>query len=162
MKYLLDRHDNSRGRRYIPYYDIVFVLDSSDSISRADFKLSVSAAQSLVPRFDPDSSFAAVTFGASASVSFNFNSSKVSIEIDKGILLTDRLTNTGQSHLYLTDQSTINPRQSPSVIYGWQFVVRKKTQTDCRAVTTAEGFILANMSTSTTSLLQGQGNNERK
>ena len=126
MKYLLDRHDNSRGRRYVPYYDIVFILDSSDSISIADFKLSVTAAQSLVTRFDPESSFAAVTFGTNASVSFNFNSSKVSIVIDTGILLTDKLTNTGQSHLYLTDQSTITPRQKPSMIYGWQFVVRKK------------------------------------
>lgn len=79
MKYLLDRQDNSRGRRYIPYYDIVFVLDSSDSISNTDFNFSVTAAQGLVPRFDPDTLFAAVAFAANASVSFNFNSSKVSI-----------------------------------------------------------------------------------
>ena len=31
-----------------------------------------------------------------------------------------------------------------------------KNQTDCRAETTAKGFIWANISTSTTSLLQGQ------
>ena len=34
-------------------------------------------------------------------------------------------------------------------------------QTDCRADTTAKGFIWANISTSTTSLLQGQSYNEK-
>ena len=55
MKYLLDRRKDSRGRRHIPYYDVVFVLDSSVSISRTDFNLSATAAQSLVTRFEPDS-----------------------------------------------------------------------------------------------------------
>ena len=34
-------------------------------------------------------------------------------------------------------------------------------QTDCRADTTAKGFIWVNISTSTTSLLQGQSYNEK-
>ena len=68
MTYLLDRHDNSRDKRFTPYYDVVFVLDSSESISRADFNVSVSVAKILVTRFEPDSRFAAITFGANASV----------------------------------------------------------------------------------------------
>jgi len=79
MKYFLDRPDDSRGKRYTPYYDIVFVLDSCNSTSKADFNLSLTVAQSLVTRFDPDTLFAVVTFGSNASVSFNFTSAKVSI-----------------------------------------------------------------------------------
>lgn len=108
MKYLLDRPEESRERRYNPYYDIAFVLDSSHSISRPDFNLSVTAAQSLVTRFEPDSLFAAVTFGTSASVSFKFNSSKVRIMINTGIFLTHTLTKAAnhQSTLLLTQQFT--------------------------------------------------------
>lgn len=79
MKYFLDRQDYSRGKRYIPYYDIIFILDSSSSISRADFNLSILTAQNVVRRFDPDTQFAAVTFGTNAAVNFSFNSSKVRI-----------------------------------------------------------------------------------
>ncbi|XP_068691484.1 von Willebrand factor-like [Montipora foliosa] len=81
MTYLLDRHDNSRDKRFTPYYDVVFVLDSSESVSRADFNVSVSVAKSLVTRFEPDSRFAAITFGANASVSFNFKSPKLTTEL---------------------------------------------------------------------------------
>ena len=77
MKYLLDRRHNSRGKRFSPYYDIVFVLDSSNSFSWAEFNLSVTIAKGLVKRFEPDTLFAAVTFGANASVSFNFQPPKV-------------------------------------------------------------------------------------
>ena len=87
MTYLLDRHDNSRDKRFTPYYDVVFVLDSSESISRADFNVSVSVAKSLVTRFEPDSPFAAITFGTNASVSFNFKSPKVSKRINTGTVL---------------------------------------------------------------------------
>lgn len=78
MKYFLDRQDYPRGKRYIPYYDIIFILDSSSSISRANFNLSLLTAQNLVERFDPDTQFAAVSFGTDAVLNFNFNSSKVS------------------------------------------------------------------------------------
>ncbi|KAL9958534.1 hypothetical protein ACROYT_G035562 [Oculina patagonica] len=80
MKYFLDRQDYPRGKRYIPYYDIIFILDSSSSISRANFNLSLLTAQNLVERFDPDTQFAAVSFGTDAVLNFNFNSSKVAIE----------------------------------------------------------------------------------
>lgn len=77
MKYFLDRQDYQRGKRYLPYYDIIFILDSSSSISRANFNLSVTTAQNLVTRFDPDTQFAAVTFGTDATVNFHFKSAKV-------------------------------------------------------------------------------------
>ena len=77
MRYFLDRQDDSRGKRYISYHDIVFVLDSSNSISEADFNLSLTAVQGLVTRFDPDTMFAAVTISTNASVNFNFKSTKV-------------------------------------------------------------------------------------
>lgn len=85
MKYLLDRPDNSRGKRFSPYYDIIFVLDSSNSFSWAEFNLSVTIAKGLVKRFEPDTLFAAVTFGANASVSFNFQQPKVRRIQDKPI-----------------------------------------------------------------------------
>lgn len=81
MKHLLDRRHNSRGKRFSPYYDIVFVLDSSNSFSWAEFNLSVTIAKGLVKRFEPDTLFAAVTFGANASVSFNFQPPKSTIEL---------------------------------------------------------------------------------
>ena len=87
MAYLLDRHHNSRDKRFTPYYDVVFVLDSSETISRADFNVNVSVAKSLVTRFEPDSRFAAITFGANASVSFNLKSPKVSKRINSGTVL---------------------------------------------------------------------------
>ena len=79
MKYFLDRPDYPRGKRYIPYYDITFILDSSASITEANFKLSITTAKNLVTRFDPDTQFAAITFGTNAVVQFKFNSSKVRI-----------------------------------------------------------------------------------
>ena len=54
---------------------------------RADFNVSVSVAKSLVTRFEPDSRFAAITFGANASVSFNFKSPKVSKRINTETVL---------------------------------------------------------------------------
>ena len=83
MKYFLDRQPDSRGKRYTPYYDIVFILDSSASISQGQFNLSLITARNLVTRFAPDTQFAAVTFGTNATVNFNFNSSRV-----RGLLLT--------------------------------------------------------------------------
>jgi len=80
MKYFLDRQPDSRGKRYTPYYDIIFILDSSASISQEHFNLSLITARSLVTRFAPDTQFAAVTFGSNATVNFNFNSSRVAIE----------------------------------------------------------------------------------
>jgi len=77
MKYFLDRQPDSRGKRYTPYYDIIFILDSSASISQEHFNLSLITARSLVTRFAPDTQFAAVTFGSNATVNFNFNSSRV-------------------------------------------------------------------------------------
>lgn len=79
MKYFLDRQIYSRGKRYTPYYDIIFILDSSASISQAHFNLSLVTARNLVTRFAPDTQFAAVTFGTNATVNFNFNSSRVGI-----------------------------------------------------------------------------------
>ena len=55
--------------------------------SRADLNISVSVVKSLVTRFEPDSRFAAITFGANASVSFNFKSPKVSKRINTGTVL---------------------------------------------------------------------------
>jgi len=77
MKYFLDRQPDSRGKRYTPYYDIIFILDSSASISKEHFNLSLITARNLVTRFAPDTQFAAVTFGTNATVNFNFNSSRV-------------------------------------------------------------------------------------
>lgn len=80
MKYFLDRRPDLRGKRYTPYYDIIFILDSSTSISQAHFNLSLITARNLVTRFAPDTQFAAVTFGTNATVNFKFNSSRVAIE----------------------------------------------------------------------------------
>ena len=77
MKYFLDRRPDLRGKRYTPYYDIIFILDSSASISPAHFNPSLITARNLVTRFAPDTQFAVVTFGTNATVNFKFNSSKV-------------------------------------------------------------------------------------
>ena len=61
----------------INYNDIIFILDSSASISPAHFNPSLITARNLVTRFAPDTQFAVVTFGTNATVNFKFNSSKV-------------------------------------------------------------------------------------
>lgn len=80
MKYFLDRLDYTRGKRFTPYHDIIFILDSSESLSMENFNLSVVIAQRLVSRFDPDTQFAAVVFGANATISFNFHFARVAVE----------------------------------------------------------------------------------
>lgn len=80
MKYFLDRRDHTRGKRFIPYHDIIFILDSSKFLSEENFNLSVITAQNLVTRFDPETQFASIIFGTNATISFNFHFARVAIE----------------------------------------------------------------------------------
>ena len=86
MKYFLDRRDQTRGKRFIPYHDIIFILDSSKFLSEENFNLSVITAQNLVTRFDPDTQFASIIFGTNATISFNFHFARVRLEFYKTII----------------------------------------------------------------------------
>ena len=58
-------------RRMFPY-DVLFIIDSSGSIRRKDFRKGISALIGLIPRARPDTIYASLTFSTAASIDFLF------------------------------------------------------------------------------------------
>ena len=53
-------------------YDVLFMIDSSGSIKRKDFRTGIEALKGLVPRTRPDTAYASMTFSNNAKIDFPF------------------------------------------------------------------------------------------
>lgn len=57
---------------YAQFYDTIFLIDSSSSVNRLNFKRGIHALKRLVDRGLPDSYYAAITFANDARLEFGF------------------------------------------------------------------------------------------
>ena len=58
-------------RRLYPY-DVLFIIDSSASIRKREFKQGMKALIGLIPRARPDTIYASITFSTMAEIDFLF------------------------------------------------------------------------------------------
>lgn len=73
--HFLAQTDASRLKRQLRgHYDIIYIIDSSSSISRAEFRKGIKAIQMLIDRGAPDTLHAAITVANHAHAVFTFTS----------------------------------------------------------------------------------------
>ena len=77
-RYFLDHDKGYRHRRSATpsFYDVIFVVDASNSIRKRDFNRGVKALRQVIDKARPNTHFAAITFSDKAEVAFDFTDPK--------------------------------------------------------------------------------------
>ena len=79
--HFLTQTDSSRLKRQLRgYYDIIYIIDSSSSISHAEFRKGIKAIQMLIDKGAPETLHAAITVATHAQPAFTFTSGEKAIE----------------------------------------------------------------------------------
>ena len=77
QKHFRSTSDSSRLKRELEgHYDIIYVIDSSSSITRAEFRKGIEAIQMLIDRGVPETKHAAMTVASEAKLIFSFTSAE--------------------------------------------------------------------------------------
>lgn len=73
--HFISTSDSTRLKRQLKgHYDIIYVIDSSSSISRAEFRKGIKAIQTLIDKSAPETKHAAITVADEARPIFTFTS----------------------------------------------------------------------------------------
>ncbi|XP_068729709.1 vitrin-like [Montipora capricornis] len=80
--------------QFYAQFDAIFIIDSSGSIRKKDFKKTIHALQLLTGKADRKRRYAAITFSYNATVSFNFSSKQDAISNLRKIPFEAGKTNT--------------------------------------------------------------------
>ncbi|KXJ19100.1 collagen alpha-1(XXII) chain [Exaiptasia diaphana] len=100
MTNFLDRNSNRRLKREIEngiFYDVVFLLDSSSSVGKKEFRNAVLALQTLITRAKDDTVYAGITFATTANVTFTFTNPLDAMKHIGQIKYRPGLTNTQEA-----------------------------------------------------------------
>ena len=104
-------------------YDVVFVVDASNSIRKRDFYRGVKALQRLIEKARPNTHFAAITFSDKAEVTFDFTDPETAkYNMDQRIRFIGHKTNTQEAlkkcrtDLFMNKNSNVRPHAAKRVL----------------------------------------------
>ena len=135
-------------------FDIVFLIDSSNSLGRRPFRQGLRALRKLTSRGRPTNRYAAVKFSSEAHVEFNFTSPSDAVERLRRVKHARNMTNTQaalricREELLYNKDAGARPGSAKSVLIvtdGQSNVHRKKTLLEAFRLkfTGAQVFVVA-------------------